>query len=132
MSRTISRARCEEQMDGKARPLSTLSRLNFYQELYQANLSCMLSGLPYSQHVMDSALNAIMSIAIEDETHQRFGEFPKPIREAIEEEQESDAEWLGIDTHAAIAYGDNLTPEQINLDLWQKETEATRKTDYPF
>ena len=98
MRRTISRAQCEAQMSVKTSPMSTVTKLDFYRELYQANFACMLSGLPYSKQAMDSALNAIMSIAIEDEMHQRFGELPQPIREAVDEEVASDAEWLGLDT----------------------------------
>src|SRR5687767_4626936 len=42
-------------------------------------------------------------------------------------------EWLSIEEAQSVTYGTaDLTAEQINLDLWQKETEATRRTDYPI
>ena len=57
-------------------------------------------------------------------------EMREPVTEAYEPTAK-ESEWLG--TQIALVFGVcDLTAEQINLDLWQKETEATRKTDYPF
>lgn len=86
----VSRKTAMEMQEGKAAEFTVIFALDYYRQLYRAQMSLMLGGMPYSKIVMDNALENIMRIAIDDEVHQRYG----TLAEEVAAESATITEWL--------------------------------------
>lgn len=79
---------------GKAAELTVVYALDHFRKSFKQQFSEMLKGNPYSQHVMDNALENIMRIAIDDEAHQNYGE--------VVDAEETATDWMREPTDAEL------------------------------